>query len=61
MALAQGKTRIQVTLSDSVIMAIDKYCETVGLSRSAYCASVIADEVMRNPEIVKLVKRTTKK
>lgn len=59
--ISSGKTRIQVTLSDSVIKAIDKYCDTVGISRSAWCASVIADEVMKNPEIVKLVKRTTKK
>lgn len=59
--ISSGKTRIQVTLSDSVIKAIDKYCDTVGISRSAWCASVIADEVMKNPEISKAVKRTTKK
>lgn len=59
--ISSGKTRIQVTLSNSVIKAIDNYCDTVGISRSAWCASVIADEVMKNPEISKAVKRTTKK
>lgn len=50
-----NKTRIQVALSDQVIALIDKYCEIAGMTRSAYCASVISQSIVTTQNFVDTV------
>lgn len=41
MSTAEGKKRIQVTLSDTLIDRLDAYCVRTGISRSAYIAYTV--------------------
>lgn len=50
-----NKTRIQVALSDQVIALIDKYCDMTGMTRSAYCASVISQSIVTTQNFVDTV------
>lgn len=44
--LSDGKTRINVTLSDEVIARLDAYSKAMGLNRSALCCYMIGQQVM---------------
>lgn len=46
MAVGKDKERIYVTVSADMAKRIDYYCEKMGLTRSAYCAYVIGQQVM---------------
>lgn len=46
MAVAQDKERIYVTVSKDMLKRIDHYCNSMGLSRSAFCAYSIGQTVM---------------
>ena len=53
--MANKKTRIQVSLSDGVLKAIDEYCEITGLSRSAYCSQVISQSILTTKSFIEQV------
>ena len=46
MAIAKDRERIFVTVSSDMAKRIDFYCESMGLSRSAFCAHAIGQSVM---------------
>lgn len=48
----KSKTRIQVTLSEPVIQMIDKYCDVMGITRSAYCAQIIGQSVITTSNVL---------
>lgn len=41
MSTAKGKSRIQITLSDTLIARLDDYCKRTGMTRSAFITYVI--------------------
>ena len=46
MAIGKDRERIFVTVSTDMAKRIDRYCESMGLSRSAFCAHAIGQTVM---------------
>lgn len=46
MAIGKDRERIFVTVSTDMAKRIDFYCESMGLSRSAFCAHAIGQTVM---------------
>lgn len=46
MAIGKDRERIFVTVSSDMAKRIDYYCESMGLSRSAFCAHAIGQHVM---------------
>lgn len=46
MAIGKDRERIFVTVSSDMAKRIDYYCESMGLSRSAFCAHAIGQTVM---------------
>lgn len=42
MAVADGKTRVQITFSNVLLGRLDEYCERMGLSRSAFVTWAVA-------------------
>lgn len=41
MAVSDGKSRITVTIADSVLEKLDDYCKQTGLSRSAVITDIV--------------------
>lgn len=46
MAIGKDRERIFVTVSTDMAKRIDHYCNSMGLSRSAFCAYAIGQTVM---------------
>ena len=46
MPVAENRKRVYVTLSDEMVDKIDVYRNQMGLTRSAFCAYVIGQNVM---------------
>jgi hypothetical protein len=46
MPVAENRKRVYVTLSDDMVDKIDVYRNQMGLTRSAFCAYVIGQNVM---------------
>lgn len=42
MAIAQGKTRVQVTFGDEVLEKLDAFCKQTGMNRSSYITYIVA-------------------
>lgn len=40
--VSDGKKRVQVTFSDKVLQRLDAFCETTGMTKSAYISYVVA-------------------
>lgn len=45
MAVPEGKTRLQITVSDELLGNVDEYAKQTGLSRSAIFASCTAEKL----------------
>lgn len=45
MAVAENKTRVTITLGDTVLANLDEYCDQTGLSRSAAISAMIAEQL----------------
>lgn len=44
MAVADGKTRVMLTIGDALLAKVDRYCEEYGMSRSSFFSSCAADK-----------------
>ena len=45
MAIRPGSTRIQVTLKNELVTVLDDYCHRLGVSRSSYVSTVLAQNL----------------
>lgn len=44
--ISDGKTRINVTLSDEILSRIETYAKAMGINRSALCCYMIGQQIM---------------
>lgn len=42
MAVAEGKTRVQVTFGNEVLAKLDDFCKRTGMTRSSYITYIVA-------------------
>lgn len=45
MAISDEKTRVQISLGNDLLAALDDYCAKTGMSRSAYIAFVVSQNI----------------
>lgn len=45
MAVAEGKVRIQITLSNALLDQIDEFCKASGATRSSFISTSIAEKL----------------
>ena len=45
MAISNGKSRITITVADSVLEKLDDYCDKTGLSRSAVITDIVGSNL----------------
>lgn len=55
MAVSDEKTRVMVTLSNKMVSMMDEYCQTVGISRSQYIASLVGNALYAQEKVVSSV------
>lgn len=60
MPIADNRKRIFVTLSDDMVAKIDMYRNQMGLTRSAFCAYVIGQNVMAMDKAMSTIDTTAK-
>ena len=58
MAVRSGSTRIQITLSDELIAVLDAYCKRLGISRSSYVSTVLAQNLDIQSQLLESAKTT---
>jgi metal-responsive CopG/Arc/MetJ family transcriptional regulator len=44
---ADGKTRVQITLTDELLERLNMWCDTLGISKSAAASIALADWVQK--------------
>ena len=57
MAISENKTRIQITLGNDVLAMLDDYCEKTGMSRSAYIAFVISQQLYNTNRVFDITEK----
>lgn len=48
----EGKTRIQITVSDLVLKRLDDYCAKTGMTRSTYISYILATSLQGSEELM---------
>lgn len=57
MALPEGKTRVQITLGDELLAKMDEFCAQSGLSRSAYIATLVSNDLWAKTSVMDAAKQ----
>ena len=49
------KVRVNVSLSDEVVKMIDSYCSISGMTRSAYIANVVTQNILTTDKLLNTI------
>lgn len=52
MAIRSDKKRVMITLSEQLLNNLDSYCEKLGVSRSAYITTCVANQLYAQDKVI---------